>query len=44
MGTVSSVYTRVLIPVTIKSIAFYMDAGIISRVVYMETNLVFANF
>ena len=44
MGTISSVYTRDLIPVTIKSIAFYMDAGTISRVAYIETNLVFSNF
>ena len=41
MGTISSVYTRDLIPVTIKNIAFYTYAGTISRVVYIETKLLF---
>ena len=40
-GTISSVYTRVLIPVTIENTTFYMAAGTIPRAAYVETNKLF---
>ena len=38
VGTISSVCTRILIPITIENVPFYTAVGTISRVVYRETN------
>ena len=44
MGTIFSVHTHVLNPVTIKNITYYLAAGTISQVVYRETMLPFFTF